>query len=402
MDVLRTAASVLGCLEPEIENRTVDVIERLIGVFTSSLMYWYNAVRGARRARRRRGGLRGFFFFAEPPAASRIGVTCPPCAPARRRPHCAERHTDRRHRKRHSEGEPGAPFRPDATTVSLTNQNLTAACPLVSRCSMRQMLHAATGERFTDLQAKTVNAAFVLYAEHDLAARCGGGGHEVDFSRTIFPPCSRPFPACLFADSWLLHGARHGARVTSPARSTFAARVTCSTRSDVYSSICSAIGTLRGPLHGGANEAVMDMLEGVRSPEEGEAMIRRAEGLPLCSFSQVVSPPGPSRHSVSRSAALRWRRLHVAHRAMLARKELIMGFGHRICARPPPHRPSARCCCAAPVPGSLLTPTARWLIAARAPCRQERRPAQPRVQGPEPRAVAAAVRRPRALQSLGA
>lgn len=34
-----------------------------------------------------------------------------------------------------------------------------------------QMLHAGTGESFTDLQARTVNAAFVLYAEHDLAAR---------------------------------------------------------------------------------------------------------------------------------------------------------------------------------------------------------------------------------------
>lgn len=49
MDVLRTAASVMGCLEPETENRTVDVIERLIGVFTSSLMYWHNAVRGAQQ-----------------------------------------------------------------------------------------------------------------------------------------------------------------------------------------------------------------------------------------------------------------------------------------------------------------------------------------------------------------
>ena len=36
--------------------------------------------------------------------------------------------------------------------------------------------------------------------------------------------------------------------------STFAARVTASTLSDIYSSITTAIGTLRGPLHGGANE----------------------------------------------------------------------------------------------------------------------------------------------------
>ena len=41
--------------------------------------------------------------------------------------------------------------------------------------------------------------------------------------------------------------------------STFAARVTTSTKSDFYSGITSAIGTLRGPLHGGANEAAMEL-----------------------------------------------------------------------------------------------------------------------------------------------
>src|SRR5258708_25445170 len=42
--------------------------------------------------------------------------------------------------------------------------------------------------------------------------------------------------------------------------STFAARVTAATLSDIHSSITSAIGALKGPLHGGANEAVMRML----------------------------------------------------------------------------------------------------------------------------------------------
>lgn len=42
--------------------------------------------------------------------------------------------------------------------------------------------------------------------------------------------------------------------------STFAARCTVSTMSDFYSGITSAIGTLRGPLHGGANEAAMKLL----------------------------------------------------------------------------------------------------------------------------------------------
>ena len=49
--------------------------------------------------------------------------------------------------------------------------------------------------------------------------------------------------------------------------STFTARVTVSTRSDIYSGITSAIGTLRGPLHGGANEAAMKMLDNINSIE---------------------------------------------------------------------------------------------------------------------------------------
>jgi citrate synthase len=54
--------------------------------------------------------------------------------------------------------------------------------------------------------------------------------------------------------------------------STFASRVTIATLSDVYSAICSALGTLKGPLHGGANEAVMKLLLEIdrtgASPEE--------------------------------------------------------------------------------------------------------------------------------------
>jgi 2-methylcitrate synthase len=47
--------------------------------------------------------------------------------------------------------------------------------------------------------------------------------------------------------------------------STFAARVTVSTLSDFYSGIISGIGTLRGPLHGGANEAAMEYLDPLNS-----------------------------------------------------------------------------------------------------------------------------------------
>jgi len=49
--------------------------------------------------------------------------------------------------------------------------------------------------------------------------------------------------------------------------STFAARVTVSTESDMYAGIASAIGTLKGPLHGGANQKVREMLGQIHAPE---------------------------------------------------------------------------------------------------------------------------------------
>lgn len=52
--------------------------------------------------------------------------------------------------------------------------------------------------------------------------------------------------------------------------STFAARVTAATLSDFYSSVTSAIGTLRGPLHGGANEAAMALIERFKNPDDAE------------------------------------------------------------------------------------------------------------------------------------
>lgn len=72
--------------------------------------------------------------------------------------------------------------------------------------------------------------------------------------------------------------------------STFAARVCASTLSDMHSCVTGAIGTLRGPLHGGANEAAMDMIENWKTPEEARENIL----------------------------------------GMLARKDKIMGFGHAI------------------------------------------------------------------------
>ena len=72
--------------------------------------------------------------------------------------------------------------------------------------------------------------------------------------------------------------------------STFSARVTIATLSDMYSAITSAIGTLKGPLHGGANEGVIHMLEEIGSEEKVDAYIEKK----------------------------------------LANKEKIMGIGHRV------------------------------------------------------------------------
>jgi 2-methylcitrate synthase len=57
--------------------------------------------------------------------------------------------------------------------------------------------------------------------------------------------------------------------------STFSARVTISTLSDIYSAVTSAIGTLKGPLHGGANEGVIQMLEEIGSEDQVDAYIER-------------------------------------------------------------------------------------------------------------------------------
>lgn len=58
--------------------------------------------------------------------------------------------------------------------------------------------------------------------------------------------------------------------------STFAARVITATEADMYSAIAGAVGALKGPLHGGANEAVMRMLLEVGTPEAAESWVRQA------------------------------------------------------------------------------------------------------------------------------
>ena len=70
--------------------------------------------------------------------------------------------------------------------------------------------------------------------------------------------------------AYVLH-AEHGMNA-----STFSARVTISTLTDIYSAITAAIATLKGPLHGGANEGVIHMLQEIGSPENVDAYVERS------------------------------------------------------------------------------------------------------------------------------
>ncbi|MEO5511826.1 MAG: citrate/2-methylcitrate synthase [Longimicrobiales bacterium] len=72
-------------------------------------------------------------------------------------------------------------------------------------------------------------------------------------------------------DAALTLHAEHGMNA-----STFAARVTVATLSDMHSGITSAIGTLKGPLHGGANEQVMKMLMKIGTPDNAAQWVRDA------------------------------------------------------------------------------------------------------------------------------
>jgi 2-methylcitrate synthase len=104
------------------------------------------------------------------------------------------------------------------------------------------LLHLLLGKPADDTRIRALDASLILYAEHEFNA------------------------------------------------STFAARITASTLADFYSAITSGIGTLRGALHGGANEEAMALIERFKTPDEAEAGLMD----------------------------------------MLSRKVLVMGFGHRV------------------------------------------------------------------------
>lgn len=170
MDVLRTAISALGSVEPENEKRAAeDIATRLMPFCVSALLFWYD-------------------------------------------------HHQKNQKKDHKNNKP--------SSLRLSDYFLTTlygSSPSVD-------------------QIQALDVSFMLYAEHEFNA------------------------------------------------STFAARVCVSTETDFYSPIVAAIATLRGPLHGGANEAAMALIQSFETVEEAEQGIQHK----------------------------------------LKNKELIMGFGHRV------------------------------------------------------------------------
>ena len=79
-----------------------------------------------------------------------------------------------------------------------------------------------------------------------------------------------PLAAKVFDKCLILH-AEHSLNA-----STFSARVTASTLTDPYAVVASAVGTLAGPLHGGANEDVIAMLEKINTPDNSASFIKEA------------------------------------------------------------------------------------------------------------------------------
>lgn len=128
------------------------------------------------------------------------------------------------------------------TAFSRIRKGLEPIAPRTDLGFAANFLYMLTGEEPSEVAIEAFNKALVLHADHELNA------------------------------------------------STFTARVCVATLSDVYSGVTAAIGALKGPLHGGANEAVMKMLSEIGEVENAESYIREK----------------------------------------LANKEKIMGFGHRV------------------------------------------------------------------------
>ena len=167
MDVMRTACSMLGCIEHEADfTKQDETADRILASMPACMLYWYCYSHQGRR-------------------------------------------------------------------ISLKSDEDSIA---------GYILHLLCGEKPHNLNKRCMDVSLILYAEHEFNA------------------------------------------------STFACRVCAATLSDMYSAVSAGIGTLKGPLHGGANEAAMELIQQFKSPNEAVLAVQE----------------------------------------MLSKKQLIMGFGHAV------------------------------------------------------------------------
>ena len=123
-------------------------------------------------------------------------------------------------------------------------------------------------------------------------------GYAANFLYMAFGKVPEPQIVAAFETSLILY-AEHSFNA-----STFTARVVTSTLSDVYSAVAAAIGALKGPLHGGANEAVMEMLGEIAIPDNAGPWLTEAlaEKRKIMGFGHRVYKNGDSRVPAMRAA----------------------------------------------------------------------------------------------------
>lgn len=118
--------------------------------------------------------------------------------------------------------------------------------------------------------------------------------------------------------------------------STFAARVTASTMADLYAAIATGLATLKGPLHGGANEDTMRMIEAIGAPDRVETWVRErlAKKEKITGFGHRVYKKGDSRVPMMRELARDLgRRFGQTHWVPICEKlEAIMEREKQLCA----------------------------------------------------------------------
>jgi 2-methylcitrate synthase/citrate synthase II len=125
-------------------------------------------------------------------------------------------------------------------------------------------------ERILAKAPTIVAAAYRISQGKDPVAPKSGISHAANFLYMLHGEESDDYTAMVMDASLTLY-AEHTYNA-----STFACRVTVATLSDLYSGIVTGIGTLKGPLHGGANEEAMKMLVEIGSPDKAEAWVRDA------------------------------------------------------------------------------------------------------------------------------